>query len=431
MKRSIIVLLVFSFALSLQAKDFYVSKATGNNGNKGTKEAPMKNIQKALKKAKAGDKVFVAEGNYYGMRDKGFIEMKAPVELYGGYSADFSKRDVVKYKTLIQPTNATGKKSRKPLLTVTKSKKGVKIVIDGFIFDMGARNAYHKKDGQPEGVITPMLQLPPKFDRKLYKTSTVTKQCLTVKTSASAGDMTIQNNAFLNCAFFAIQAGHKKGEMKILNNVFVANRMAAIEIFGTGGKKGPKGPTHKDGNVEFAYNTVLFTWSRLKDFGDMGYGFRVRTKLSYNIHHNIIGASVFAGIDHSFFNKGEWLKIDNNVLGLSKKGDLQYSEESNTTEFLKVAEWEDLEFASISGNSGKMPKLPINKAYLTGFLNASYSETAEFNPDSASNQFRAAMGMNKRGKLTSKVTMFGNRYPVEDAMKLFGATKGVGAQTAK
>jgi hypothetical protein len=78
-----------------------------------------------------------------------------------------------------------------------------------------------------------------------------------------------------------------------------------------------------------------------------------------------------------------------------------------------------------------MMKLPINEKYLEGFLNASYSETTDYNPNSSANQFRAAMGMNKQGKINSKVSMFGNRYPLEDAIKLFGAAKDVGAQTPK
>ncbi len=41
--------------------------------------------------------------------------------------------------------------------------------------------------------------------------------------------------------------------------------------------------------------------------------------------------------------------------------------------------------------------------------------------------------MNQVEKVTSTVTMFANRYPLEDAIKLFGAVKGYGAQkpTAK
>ena len=41
------------------------------------------------------------------------------------------------------------------------------------------------------------------------------------------------------------------------------------------------------------------------------------------------------------------------------------------------------------------------------------------------------MGMNKVGKITTKVSMYANRYPLEDCYKLFGASKDYGAQAIK
>lgn len=71
----------------------------------------------------------------------------------------------------------------------------------------------------------------------------------------------------------------------------------------------------------------------------------------------------------------------------------------------------------------------LDQAYLEGFLSASYTESADFNPNSEANQLRAALGMNQQGKITSKVTMYANKYPFSDnTMKLFGAVKGYGAQ---
>ena len=422
--------LLFLFTAVLMGKDLYVSQKTGSNSNDATKTAPLKNIEKALKKAKDGDKIYVAEGNYFGLRGKGYLEAKKTVELYGGYSSDFSKRDVLKYLTMIQPTNASSKKGRKALLTFTKSKKGSKIVVDGFIFDMGMKNSYSKTKGKPEGLETGMLLLPPAKEKG--ENPTVTEQCIRFKNPASSGDVLIQNNVFLNCAKFGIQAGHKQGDFKVLNNIFISNRMASIEVFGTGGKKGPKGPTKFDGNVEIANNTILFTWSRIKDFKDMGYGVRVMTKLTYNIHNNIFLGNILTGVDNTRFNKNEWLQLDNNLFLMNKQGDLMYTEAGQgVLERVMVKDFGDLEFKSVKGNSGKATKLPINEAYLKAFLNARYSEKADYDENSPSNQYRAAMGLNKQGKLKTKVTMFGNRYPLKDALKLFGAVKDMGAQKIK
>ena len=41
------------------------------------------------------------------------------------------------------------------------------------------------------------------------------------------------------------------------------------------------------------------------------------------------------------------------------------------------------------------------------------------------------MGLNKQGKLTTKVSMYANRYPWKKTLELFGAVKGFGAQLVK
>ena len=86
---------------------FYVSANGGSNRNDGSKGAPFKNIQKALDVAEAGATILVAEGNYYGLLNKGNIIISKPVKLMGGYNADFSQRDILKYKTTVKPTLAS------------------------------------------------------------------------------------------------------------------------------------------------------------------------------------------------------------------------------------------------------------------------------------------------------------------------------------
>ena len=197
--------------------------------------------------------------------------------------------------------------------------------------------------------------------------------------------------------------------------------MATIEVWGTSGKE--------IANAEIANTTILFTWSRLKDFMDMGYGVRVMTKMKYNIHHNIIGASILTGVDNSRFAPDELVQLDNNVFFVNKQSDMQYSPESNTKLNLSAEEFEDLELASVSGNVNGVPKgLPIDKAYLEGFLSARYSEEEDYDAESPANLMREMLGLNKQGKLKTSASMYGNRYPWKEALKLFGAVAGVGAQ---
>jgi hypothetical protein len=431
-----LIMIAIGMGITIQGAELFVSRDRGDNQNPGTREAPFKNIEAALKAAQAGDRIRVAQGNYFGLRDKGYIEVPQAVELLGGYASDFSIRDLQKFPTTIIPDRASGASGRKPLLSLLNVPAGAVFVLDGFILDRGAQNAYSAKEGVIEGLGGRLLK---STEKPADGPSTVEEPllCFTNKVNAVIeGDVVIRNCVFLN-GHFAIQGGFKKGRVSIVNNVFAANTMAAIEVFGTGGKKGPKGPVEKSGSVEIAHNTILFTWSRLKDFADMGYGIRVMTMVDYDIHDNLTGCNVLTGIDHSRGNPNAWVKIDDNVLFLNKQAPLLYVEPGTSAagmmERVKIGDMNaDLGLASCRGNSEKLnSRLPLHKVYLENFLNARYSETADFNPDSPANVLREVMGLPKQGKLITRVTMFANRYPLKDALSLFGAAAGVGAQKPK
>ena len=146
------------------AKDFYVSLGKGKNKNPGTKEAPMKNLWKALSVAKTGDVIHLSEGNYPGRMKSGWFKMTVPVSIYGGYSADFTARDPLKYKTMFQPKNENNDKKGGGLGLLhiefeknpMKAPKGFDITIDGIIFDDGFASSYHAVKGKPAGFDTGM-----------------------------------------------------------------------------------------------------------------------------------------------------------------------------------------------------------------------------------------------------------------------------------
>ena len=99
-----VVVLVLS-VLPVQAqKTWYVSQSSGSNRNEGTREAPLKNIQKAIDLAAPGDVIRVAEGNYFGLLDSGNIKINKGISIFGGYAPDFSQRDILRYRTFVQPT---------------------------------------------------------------------------------------------------------------------------------------------------------------------------------------------------------------------------------------------------------------------------------------------------------------------------------------
>ena len=403
----------------------YVSKATGSNKNDGSKGSPLKNLDKAIDLSKPGGTIYIAGGTETGTLNIGFIESDKAVKIFGSWDESFTKQDIAAHPTAIQPDNESARSNRKALMKFTKDVSGT--VIDNLVFDGGQRNAYQVKEGIVKGIEGGRLL--PDTERPPVGFPTIHEPLLQFVSATTGGDVTIQNCVFVNGASFALQAGHRSGKFSVLNNVFVGNRMAAVEIYGTCASTGGPNTLSLCGEVEIAYNTILFSWSRTKDFMDMGYGVRVMTKCDYNIHNNIIGASILAAVDHTRFNKDEWVHIDNNIFFVNKDKDVHYSPSSNTRLRIDAADLGDMEIASASGNKNYIPKeLKVNKDYLEGYLTARYSEQTDFDRNSASNQWRSALGMNMQGTMSSSVTMFCNRYPWKEAIDLFGNVQGFGAQ---
>ncbi len=410
---------------SSDANALYVSKQNGNNKNDGSKGSPLKNLDKAIQLAVPGASIFITGGVEMGTLNVGYIESDKPVKIFGSYDESFSRQDMAAHPTVIQPDNESARSTKKPVMRFTKDVRGT--VIDHIVFDGGQRNAYHAKEGIVEGIEGGRLL--PDSERPPVGYATIHEPLLQFVSATTGGDVTVQNCVFVNGASFALQAGHRSGKFAVKNNIFVGNRMAAIEIYGTCAGTGGPNNMALCGDVEIANNTILFTWSRTKDFLDMGYGIRVMTKCNYNIHHNIIGASILAGVDHTRFNKNEWVKVDNNIFFVNKDKDLHYSPASNTRLRIDVSDFGDLEINSANGNQSSIPKeLKINRNYLNGYLNARYVEQTDLDRNSAANRWRSLMGMNLQGTMSSVVTMFCNRYPWKEALYLFGNVRDYGAQ---
>ena len=416
----------------------YVSASNGSNRNDGSNGAPFKNLQKAIDQAPDGAVILVAEGNYFGMLNKGNINVTKPVKIYGGYSPDFSTRDVLKHLTMVQPTpESNGTQNGQGTMQIQVKTPNTEVVIDGLIFDRGNSIAYNARgEGKPEGVASAMMQ--PIGAAGLGGPDLTQERVLTTETAEIYFDnprcnITINNCAFINAPNYGVR-GMFGGTKAIINNcIFINNRMAACEI-----TKG--GMVSEKAEVHFTYNTVLFMWARLKDMGDMGYGFRYGLRLSNYVTNNIIGLSTFAGLDRTRVdmpkNEAEYVNTaEHNIFFLNKQADLVIP---GGGMFMRISaeEFEDVEqLAEVAGNKKlndpKVFKGIINEPYLNGFLSASYKETTSHDPNSQANQFRQAMGMNMTGTMHSSATMFANRYPWQEALKYYGAMEGYGAQKIK
>ncbi len=141
---------------------YYVSEA-GNNKNDGlSPQTPVKNLQKALDIAPAGATVYVAAGNYYGMLRSGNIFVRKPVYIYGGFNEDFTARDILTYRTLIQPTPESNGSAKAPTVQLEvdvagqvdeqSSYENADVLFDGIIFDRGNSISYYAgKDEEQKG----------------------------------------------------------------------------------------------------------------------------------------------------------------------------------------------------------------------------------------------------------------------------------------
>lgn len=420
-----------ALALSSFGADLYVSQSTGNNKNAGTKDAPFKNLWKAVDKAKGGDVIHVAAGNYNGQMNKGWVEVKKAVSLIGGYSPDFATRNPVAHQTMMRPANKMN--ATKPTYGTLTLNAGPKaqVLVDGFIFDHTDSNSYHGLKGKPEGFAEGMLMIAPAKGTK--PNNTMDKNLVYIQNGS--GEVTIQNCLFLNGSSYAISGMMKDGTVRILNNVFVGNRNAAIDVRSGAPRPGTV-------TLECAYNTILFTWKQKADpTSTMGYGIRTQDKVIAKLHHNVLGLNCCSGWDNTKgLDSTKKVSVDHNVFFLNKEADVTRTV-SPSIQFLRVDEdgFEDIADAdgmeSVEGNvSLKDPaafKDILDMAFVNAFLAATYTEQTDYDENSPINNFRAALGLNKQGKITSKVTMWANPYPFDSAIKLFGAIQGYGAQAIK
>ena len=391
---------------------WYVSQSTGSNRNAGTRENPFKNIQTAVNTAASGDVIYVAEGNYYGLLDSGNIKIDKGLSIIGGWASDFSERSVLAHRTFIQPTATSNESaSGQGTIQIDVMQAGTLVELDGLIMDRGNSVAYSPRgEGKPAGVETGMMQpigtagigAPGVPEGKVYTTETA---IVYIRTGSKC-DVTIRNCAFLNGPNFGLVGTLSQATVTVDNCIFVNIRMAAVDL--AGGSPAVNSVTH------FTNNTILFTWSRLKDFSDMGYGFRYRPRMDSYLDHNVIGCSVFSGLDRGHVDSPASKEAErvttceNTLFFRNRQADLTLP---GGGMFLRVnvKDFDDVaQLAKVSGNQEATDPAvfggAVNAAYLKGFEGAVYQGTTK---------------------------MFANHYPVEDALKLFGAVEGYGAQLPK
>lgn len=452
---SLACVLTFGFASEAQSnvtggtsagtKTLYVSVNKGSNRKDGSKETPLKDLQKAIDEAPEGAVICVAEGNYLGKLDQGWVKVNKYLSIVGGYSDDFSQRDPVKFRTTMRPgpeQKMTSGNQGVMDIRVAGKRDGV-VLIDGIIFDRGQISAYvaplhdNPAAAAPEGCETGRIVVVGESPSAALMQPQGMASAFQLISGEMEGNLTIRNCVFLNGYHFAIQMACKGGRFDIHNNVFVANRMAACEV--RGGLALPN-----TSSVAFHNNTVLFTWCRTKHMEDMGYGFRYMTGIDADVYDNIFGCSNYGALDRTYIDADKNKEAKrvtsawNNLFFGNRNGDLVLPSGGGGWTYVLAKNFEDAEQLAKYDDNREMNETEVNAIskkidapYLKGFIGITGTQTSSFNPNSSLNQFRSFLGMNMQGTETVRVSMYGNRYPYEKAFDLFGAVKGYGAQEIK
>ncbi len=443
----------------IEGKTLYVSVSTGSARADGlTPETPMKDLQKAINVAEENDRILVAEGNYLGNMDRGYIEsgrfgnasqkedMGKFISIYGGYSTDFKDRDVMKYITKLQPVDQS---FIAPLFNVNARRPygyvgpvGT-IVIDGLVFDLGENNRYCAANpdleitGTPNsGVLTGRFVEPdasPNCPIVGYSSGDEYGLHLDVE-----GNVRISNCIFVNCRDFGIAALMGKGHMEICNNIFIACRYAACQVAGT------TRPEDIDKvSLEFHHNTVLFTWTRTKAFEDMGQGFRFMNGIrTIDVHNNIFGCNSNCGVERCRYeaNKADEAAKKSNLYDnyfFANRRDLEIASSGASSISVPAARIEEVDEKLIGPKYEGNRDLPegndaflnaIDQPYLEGFMNLKIIKSQSYNANSAANQVNRMFGLNQQGTEIVRPSMYCNKYPWEKAKDLFGKVADYGAQ---
>ena len=438
-----------------KGKTYYVSVSTGSARADGlTPQTAMKDLQKAIDTAEDNDIILVAEGNYLGSMDRGYIQVGQfgnasndrgkYLSFYGGYSPDFSERDVLRYVTKFQPTD---QKFIAPLFNINARRPygytgpvGT-VVVDGFVFDLGENNVYcvanvdDDRTGTPnKGVLTGRILC--NGESPSVPTVGTLKGDEYGLHMDVEGEIRVANCIFVNCRDYGIAAMMGKGHMEICNNIFIACKYASCQVRGNTGEADIARVS-----LDFHHNTVLFSWTRDKTFEDMGQGFRFMNGIrTIDVHNNIFGCNSNCGVERVYYEANKTVEAakesnlyDNYFFG--NRRDLELASSGAATISVPAARIEEAEQIGPKYEGNK--ELPagndaflnaIDQPYLQGFLNLEIVKSQSYDANSTVNQINRIFGQNQVGSEIVRPNMFGNKYPWEKAKDLFGKVPGYGAQ---
>ena len=187
-----------------EARDWFVR--AGAAAGDGSWEKPFADPWQALDKAEAGDKVHVAEGEYYGKLEAGYWVIPfARVEMIGGYDAEFKDRDPWKHPSKLLWKKGSQNHTDTSVARVSGSRNDHSgAVLDGFFIDMKDLNTY--ATGEGGSLKEPRLQRAVSFEHP----GAVIRNCVIANSPLTAVSIrqgvTLDNNVIVNSVDVAVDA---------------------------------------------------------------------------------------------------------------------------------------------------------------------------------------------------------------------------------
>jgi hypothetical protein len=340
-RRVAVVAVAVLISLGASAEEYYV--APSGKGKDATKEKPAKDLGNLVAKLKDGDTVHIAAGIYLGRDESGSDTLGVAVKLLGGYCEGFATRDPWgACRTVFSGTNDL-KGTTLYRLIIEPRTCASEVVVDGIIFDHGARNRY--KDEKK-------LLILRKADMGKNENATPESGAIKLKGGPKCR-LVVKNNVVMNTAptggAIAVQPG-QDGSALIDNNLVINNTgegIFAMSMFHPRDGKGLPAFT-------ITNNTVLFSWKHdaIATYG--GNGLKLDTDLTLLAANNVFAFGDYGGIDNIKLAKGITLK-DNLLTGNKLYDYREFNKQSKVSELEDEAD----QLKDSTGNVSEVINVPV------------------------------------------------------------------------
>ncbi len=370
-----------------RARDWFVR--AGSTGD-GSREKPFGDPWEALEKCEAGDAIHIAEGRYTGKLQSGHWAIPFDgVQLLGGYSADWSKRDPWTFKTqLVWDRNSKNFPLEPRILATVKG-----VAIDGLVLDGMEQNEY--SDDARTGRTSKSLDSSQATVR-LVSPGTV-RNCVFVNSGREGlvcpNGSTVENNLFLNTFDSALKINglalahpDARTPAVVRNNTFAwswCDRAPATGRY-SGAAIQMGGPATITQNI-FAHcdnNAVYCTINP------------DRTTLSKNVFFMNLWSNL------KIFIEGRDIVVDSKTMDLLEECGLK----------------------AFEGNQVVNPELPLDSAWLDAAAKRTAAKRGKVEMDDW-NKLRSALGLPLVGTGGAPASGVAPAYPLEKALSLLAPRK--------